>query len=82
MTDILLIGIIERTREGEITVDVCCRLPDWEEQTDEVLYRHIGAASHSLVYLGNFKQAGGTTQQDIYDPGGSWSALIINSFSK
>ena len=37
---------------------VCCRPPDWEEQADEVLYRHIGAASHSLglVYLGNFKQ--------------------------
>jgi len=52
----LWLRIKGRAWTGDITVGVCYRPPDQDEQEDEALYRQIGEASHSktLVLMGDF----------------------------
>jgi len=53
----LWVRIKGRAGTGDTIVEIYYRPPCQEEQADEVLYRWIGAASHSqaLVFMGNFK---------------------------
>jgi len=52
----LWVKIKGRTGLGDITVGVCYRPPDQDEQADEALYRQTGEASRSkeLVLMGDF----------------------------
>lgn len=45
---------------GDITVRVCHRPPDQEDQMDKAIYKQIAAASHlqALVFMGAFKHPG------------------------
>jgi len=86
-TERLWVRIKGRAGTCDIIVGVCYRPPDQEDRADEGLYRQIGAA---LVHVpwsswGTSTipiSVGGTTQQGISNPGGSWSALMITSSSK
>jgi len=86
-TESLWVRIKGRAGIGDIIVGVCYRPLNQEDQADEVLYRHIEAASHSqaLLLMGNFNQpisVGGTVQQGISNPGSCLTMLMITSFSK
>jgi len=63
-------------------VEVCYRPPDQEKQVDEALYRHIEAASLSkaLILMGDVSHPCTCWQDNT--AGGSWTALMITSFSK
>lgn len=79
----LTVRITRRVGTSDIIVGACYRLPGQEDQADETLCRQIEAASRSqaLVLMGASKSVGGTAQQDIGNPGGSWNASMITSFS-
>ncbi|PKU30860.1 dtw domain-containing protein 2 [Limosa lapponica baueri] len=55
-TKSLWVKIKGRAGTGDITVEVCYRLPDQDDWVDEALYRKIGAASCSqtLLLMGDF----------------------------
>ncbi|GAB0200487.1 hypothetical protein GRJ2_002514100 [Grus japonensis] len=55
-TESLWVRIKGRAGTGDIIAGVCYRPPDQGDQTDEALYRQIGAASRSqaLVLMGDF----------------------------
>lgn len=56
-TESLWVRIKKRAGTGDITVWVCYRLPDQQDQEDEAIYRQRRAASHweALVLMGDSK---------------------------
>ena len=91
-TERLWVRIKGRAGTGDIIVGICYRPPDQEDRADEALYRQTGAVSRSqaLVIMGDFNHpndfnqpaVGGTTQQGMSNPRGSWNVLMTTSFSK
>ena len=83
----LWVSTKEKTGKGDIVVGVCYKPPDQEEPADETLYRrqeqpHIHRPWSSRGTSTTPISVGGTTQQGISNPGGSWNVLMITSFSK
>lgn len=50
-TESLWVRIKRRAGIGDIRVGVCYRLPNQEEQVDEILCRQVGAALHSQALV-------------------------------
>jgi len=88
LNESLWLRIKGKAGTGNIIVGVCYRPPEQEDRANEALYRQqIGVASRSedLVLMGDLItpiSVGGSTQQGISNPGGTWNALMISSFSK
>lgn len=72
----------QQTNMGEIIVGVSYRLPDQDEQGDEVFSRHLKVASgfHVLVLAVLFSHPDNhPAQQGICCPAGFWRASMTNS---
>lgn len=72
----------QQTSMGDIMVGVSYRLPDQDEQGDEVFYRHLKVASgfQVLVLAVFFNHPNKhPSQQGISCPAGLWRASMTNS---
>lgn len=72
----------QQTSMGDIIVGVSYRLPDQDEQGDEVFYRHLKVASgfQVLVLAVFFNHPNKhPSQQGISCPAGLWRASMTNS---
>ena len=83
----LWVSTKEKTGKGDVVVGVCYKPPDQEEPADETLYRrqeqpHIHRPWSSWGTPTMAISVGGTAQQDISKPGGSWSAQLTTSSRK